>query len=261
MPASFSSLSLIRQLTWREIESRYRGSILGAVWSFATPLLMLAVFTFVFAVVFQSRWGQGQTSTTEFALIIFAGLTAFNLFAEMVSRAPNLVTSQPNLVKKVVFPLEILPVVALGSALFQAAVATSILVTFQIALGTGFHMATLLLPLLILPLCLFTLGVAWFLAAFGVYVRDVSQIIPPLVTALMFLSPIFYPSSNLPEWIRPFAANSPLAFSVETVREAVIFGRLPDPSLWLLGTAGGLIVAGLGYLFFQKTRKGFADVL
>jgi lipopolysaccharide transport system permease protein len=254
-------IPLIRQLIWREIESRYRGSMLGAIWSFATPLFMLAVFTFFFAVVFQSRWGQGQTSTSEFALIIFAGLTTFNLFAEMVSRAPNLVTAQPNLVKKVVFPLEILPIVALGSALFQAAIATAILIVFQILGGSGFHLTTLLLPLLILPLCLFTLGIAWFLAALGVYVRDVSQLMPPIVTALMFLSPIFYPSTNLPEWIRPFAANNPLAFSVETVREAVIFGHLPDPLLWLFGVAGGLVVAALGYAFFQKTRKGFADVL
>lgn len=256
-----NSISLINQLIWREIESRYRGSLLGVVWSFATPLFMLAVFTFVFAVVFKARWGQEQASTAEFALIIFAGLTTFNLFSEMVSRAPTLITAQPNLVKKVVFPLHILPVVALGSALFQAAVATVILVVFQVALGSGFHSATLLLPLLVLPLCLFTLGAAWFLAALGVYVRDISQVMPPLVTALMFLSPIFYPSSNLPEWIRPFAANNPLAFSIETVREAVIFGRLPNPFLWVLGVGGGCIIAALGYAFFEKTRKGFADVL
>jgi lipopolysaccharide transport system permease protein len=252
---------LIKQLTWREIESRYRGSLLGIVWSFATPLFMLVVFTFVFAVVFKARWGQEQASTTQFALIIFAGLTTFNLFAEMVSRAPTLITAQPNLVKKVVFPLHILPVVALGSALFQAAVAAIILVVFQLVLGSGLHAAALLLPLLVLPLCLFTLGIAWFLAALGVYVRDISQVMPPLVTALMFLSPIFYPSSNLPEWIRPFAANNPLAFSIETVREAVIFGHLPNALLLALGMAGGLIVAALGYVFFEKTRKGFADVL
>ncbi|RDJ25406.1 ABC transporter permease [Bosea caraganae] len=254
-------LSLISQLTVREVASRYRGSMLGLIWSLATPLFMLAVFTFFFAVVFQSRWGQGQTSPTEFGLIVFAGLTPFNLFAEMVSRAPNLVTAQPNLVKKVVFPLAVLPIVAMGSALFQAAIAIVVLLVFQITLGSGFHTVVLLLPLLVLPLCLFTLGVTWFLAALGVYVRDVSQLMPSIVTALMFLSPIFYPSSNLPEWIRPFAANNPLAFSIETVREAVIFGRLPNLVMWLLGIVGGLIVAALGYAFFQKTRKGFADVL
>lgn len=252
---------LLISLTRREIEVRYRGSLLGVLWSFLNPLFMMAVFTFVFAIVLRARWGQGDGNTVEFALIIFAGLTTFNLFAEVASRAPSLVTSQPNLVKKVVFPLQILPVVALGGALFQAGIAAVILFAFQIAVGSGFHAASLLLPLLVLPLCLFTLGIAWFLAAFGVYVRDVGQIMPPIITALMFLSPIFYPSSSLPEWLRPFAGRNPLAYSVETVRDALIFGKFPDPALWLIGLAGGLIVAALGYAFFQKTRKGFADVL
>ncbi len=253
--------SLLAQLIRREIDARYRGSALGMVWPLLTPLLMLGVFTFVFAVVLQARWGPGQASTTEFALILFAGMTTFNLFAEVVSRAPGLITAQPNLVKKVVFPLEILPVVALGSALFQAGIAFVILIAFQIAFGSGFHWPAVLVPVLMLPLGLFTLGIGWFLAAFGVYVRDVGQIIPPLVTALMFLSPIFYPSSALPEWIRPVATYSPIAYSVETVRDAVIFGRLPDLSSFLLATAFGLVVAALGLAFFRKTRKGFADVL
>ncbi|MCC6886913.1 MAG: ABC transporter permease, partial [Hyphomicrobiales bacterium] len=222
---------------------------------------MLAVFTFVFAVVFRARWGDTHASTKEFALIIFSGLTTFNLFAETVSRAPTLVTGQPNFVKKVVFPLELLPVVALASALFQALIAAIVLIAFQIAFGTGFHAATFLAPVLIVPLCLFTLGLAWFLAAVGVYVRDVGQLIQPIVTALLFLSPIFYPSTSLPAWFRPVAANNPLAYSIETVRDAVIFGLVPSLSPWLLALAGGLLTAALGYAFFQKTRKGFADVL
>jgi lipopolysaccharide transport system permease protein len=256
------TMDLTWQLTTRQIEQRYRGSVLGVLWSFLTPLFMLAVFTFVFAVVFQARWGTGQaTSTLEFAIILFAGLTTFNLFAEVVGAAPGLIVGQPNLVKKVVFPLEILPAVALAAALFQAGIAFIVLMALQIGFGSGLHLSALLVPILILPLCLFTLGLAWFLAALGVYVRDVNQIIPPIVTALMFLTPIFYPISNLPVGIRPYAASNPLAFSVEEVRNAVVFGQLPDPVTWLVGCAGGLAVAALGYLFFQKTRKGFADVL
>ena len=254
--------ALAASLIAREIATRYRGSVLGVLWSFLTPLLLLAVFTFVFAVVFQTRWGVGgETSVGEFALALFAGLTTFNLFSEVVGRAPILVTSQPNLVKKVVFPLEVLPVVALGSALFQAGIAMAMLVIFQVALGTGFHATTLLVPLLVVPLCLVTLGLAWFLAALGVYVRDIGQIVPPVVTALMFLSPIFYPVSALPAWLRPIVAYSPIAYSVETVREAVIFGRLPGAASFLIALAGGLAVAALGLAFFWKTRKGFADVL
>jgi lipopolysaccharide transport system permease protein len=253
---------ILTQLIQREIAIRYRGSVLGVLWSFLTPLLLLAVFTFVFAVVFRARWGTGgETSVREFALILFAGLTTFNLFSEVVGRAPIMVTSQPNLVKKVVFPLEVLPVVALGSALFQAGIAMAMLVVFQIALGTGFHATALLVPLLVVPLCLVTLGLSWFLAALGVYVRDVGQVVPPLLTALMFLNPVFYPASALPDWIRPLAVYSPLAYSVEAVRGAVIFGTVPDPVPWMVALAGGLGVAALGFAFFQKTRKGFADVL
>jgi lipopolysaccharide transport system permease protein len=254
--------SLTLQLIKRQLEQRYRGSVLGVLWSFLTPLAMLAVFTFVFAVVLQARWaGSTASSTLEFAIILFAGLITFNLFAEVVQPAPGLIVSQPNLVKKVVFPLEILPVVAVGAALVQAGIAYSLLMALQIGFGSGFHPAALLAPILVIPLVLFTLGLSWFLAALGVYVRDVGQIIPPLVTALMFLTPVFYPATTLPEWIRPILAYNPLAFSVEGVRDAVVFGRFPDIVTWLLGLAGGLCVAALGYAFFQKTRKGFSDVL
>jgi lipopolysaccharide transport system permease protein len=253
--------ALIGQLTRREIETRYRGSLLGVVWSLLTPLFMLAVFTFVFAFVLRARWGEAPANATQFALIIFAGLTTFNLFAEPVMRAPTLIIAVPNLVTKVVFPLQVLPIVALGSALFQASISTVILIAFQIAFGSGLHLAALLLPVLILPLCLFTLGLSWFLAALGVYVRDVGQIMPPVVTGLMFLSPIFYPISALPPRIRPLVEYSPLAYSIETVRDAVIMGVLPDAAAWLTALALGILSAALGLAFFQKTRKGFADVL
>lgn len=257
-----TSIPLLATFTLRDIEARYRGSLFGIVWSFLTPLLMIAVFTFVFAVVLRSRWGTDEAaSTTQFALILFAGMTAFNLFSEVFSRAPTLIVSQPNFVKKVVFPLEILPVVALGAALFHAGISLIALLAFQMILGEGVHLSSFAVPVLILPLALFTLGAAWFLAALGVYVRDISQIVGPLTTALMFLTPIFYPLSALPESMRTVVSYSPLAVSVEQVREAVIFGRLPEPSSWLLGLAASLAVAGLGYAFFQKTRKGFADVM
>lgn len=257
-----SEVQVVVQLIVREIEARYRGSVLGLLWAVLTPLFMLGVFTFVFAVVFRARWpGQEETSLRDFALILFAGLTTFNLFGEVFGRSPALVTAQPNLVKKVLFPLHLLPVVAVGSALFQTAVSFCVLIAFQVAMGSGFHLAILLVPALILPLALFTLGVAWFMAALGVFVRDVGQVTAPLSTALMFLSPVFYPAAALPEWIRPFATFSPIAFSIETVREAVIFGRLPNATSFALATAAGVVVAALGFAFFQKTRKGFADVL
>lgn len=252
---------LIWQLARREVEARYRGSSLGILWSIANPLMMLAVFTFVFSVVFQARWGQENASIFGFAIVTFAGLIIFNLFAEVINKSATLVTSQPNLVKKVVFPLAILPLVATASALFHTAVAMVLLLLIQSVFGSGFHLTALLAPVLLAPLLLFTLGIAWFLSALGVYVRDVGQIVAPLTTMLMFLSPIFYPVGALPDWIRPFAAVNPLAMTIEQVRGAMIFGNLPDAGTWALATASGLLAAALGFLFFRKTRRGFADVL
>ena len=254
-------LLLTWQMARREVEARYRGSSLGLFWSLANPLMMLAVFTFVFAVVFQARWGQDTTSTFGFAIITFAGLIVFNLFGEVVLKSPTLITLQPNLVKKVVFPLAILPIVALFAALFHAAVALVLLLVVQTFFGSGFHATALLVPLFLMPLVLFTLGISWFLSALGVYVRDIGQIVSPLMTMLMFLSPIFYPVSALPEWIRPMAAVNPLAMTIEQVRDALILGRGPDVGAWVLAACCSVVIAAAGFAFFRKTRKGFADVL
>jgi lipopolysaccharide transport system permease protein len=243
------------------VEARYRGSSLGLFWSLANPLIMLAVFTFVFAVVFQARWGQENASTFSFAIITFAGLCTFNLFSEVVLKSPTLITLQPNLVKKVVFPLAILPLVALFAALFHAAVALALLLAVQSLFGSGFHATALLVPLLFVPLILFTLGVSWFLSALGVYVRDIGQVVSPLNTMLMFLTPIFYPVSALPEWIRPMATVNPLAMTIEQVRNALILGHGPDMAAWTIAALCGALVAIGGFAFFRKTRKGFADVL
>jgi lipopolysaccharide transport system permease protein len=251
------TLTLIR----RGVEQRYRGSALGVLWAFLTPLLMLLVFTFVFGVIFQSRWSAEVSNTFEFAMVLFAGITTFGLFSEIVGTAPGLITGQPNLVKKVVFPLEILPVVALGEALFQAAIAYGILLVANTFLGTGFHASCLALPLLLLPLALTALGLAWFFSALGVYVRDIGQILPTLLTALMFMSAVFYPVSALPVWLQPALAYNPLIGAVEMARNALVFGTLPRVDQFASALIVGAIIAVLGYLFFQKTRRGFADVL
>ena len=183
---------------------------MGLLWSFFNPVLMLAVYTFVFSVVFKARWAGGSDSKTEFALVLFAGLLVFNLFAECVNRAPGLILSNVNYVKKVIFPLEILPVVALGSAGFHFLISLVVWSIFYL-LFFGIPPATiLLLPLILIPLVLITLGISWLLASLGVYLRDVSQIIGVVTTVLMFLSPIFYPIVALPEEYRPFHANQPV---------------------------------------------------
>jgi homopolymeric O-antigen transport system permease protein len=253
----------------REIAGRYRGSTLGLVWSMLTPLFMLAVYTFVFGVVFRARWSgesiggadASEPSTAAFALILFAGLIVFQLFSEVITRAPTLILANANYVKKVVFPLEILPVVVLGSALFHAGVSFLVLLAFQLAIFGVVPVTALLAPLVLAPFCLMILGLAWFIAALGVYYRDINQFLGTLVTALMFLSPIFFPPSALPDWLRPWVVLNPIAFPVTATRDVMIFGRWPDLAALAVYAVVGLVVASLGYAWFQKTRKGFADVL
>ena len=252
---------LIKASAKREVLGRYRGSFLGLLWSFFNPLFMLAVFTFVFSVIFQARWGGGSGSKTEFALVLFAGLLVFNLFAECINRAPGLILSNANYVKKVVFPLEILPFVGLLSALFHALISLGVwLIAYTFFFGIPHH-TVLYLPLVLLPFCLFLMGLSWALASLGVFLRDVSQFIGVLTTALMFLSPIFYPVTAFPEDYRYILYINPLTPVVEQARDVLFWGKTPD--FYLLGVYWlvTLGIAWLGFAWFQKTRKGFADVL
>ncbi len=257
----FRNRALLKSLIGREVVGRYRGSVMGLLWSFFNPALMLAVYTFVFSVVFKARWSGGTGSKTEFALVLFTGLMVYNLFAECVNRAPGLVLANVNYVKKVVFPLEILPVVALGSAAFHLLISLCVWLLFYLAFFGMPSWTALLLPLVLAPLALFTLGISWFLASLGVYLRDVSQVVGVVTTVLMFLSPIFYPVSALPEEFQMIMQASPLTLVVEQARDVLIWHRPMRPTTWLLQMAVAALVAWLGFLWFQHTRKGFADVL
>jgi len=254
--------SLIVQLTRREVVGRYRGSIIGLAWSFVTPIMMLAVYTFVFSVVFNARWGTGNDeSRADFAIVLFVGMIVYGLFAEMVNRAPSLILSNANYVKKVVFPLEILPVVGMGAAVFHALVSVLVLVlAIAVTKGTVAWTA-LLLPIVILPLLIGTLGLVWCLAALGVYLRDVGQTVGIFTTAAMFLSPVFYPVSALPENFQIMLLINPLTLIIEQSRAVVIFGQWPHWQALGLYALISVLVAWAGFWWFQKTRKGFADVL
>jgi len=254
--------NLILALTRRDITGRYRGSLLGILWSFVNPLLMLGVYTFAFGVIFGARWAGGSDSKMEFAIILFAGMLIFNLFSECVNRASSLVVSHPSYVKKVVFPLEVLPPVALGSSLFHMLVSFSVWLMFY-AIGFGWPSpAVLLLPVVMLPLLLFTIGISWFLASLGVYLRDVGHMVSSLVLMLLFLSAVFYPIESLPERLRtPLMVVNPLVFHVEICRQVMVWGKLPAWSSWSIYLVFGLAVTCLGFAWFQKTRRGFADVL
>lgn len=252
---------LIKALVTREVVGRYRGSMLGILWSFFNPVFMLLVYTFVFSVVFKARWSGGSDSKTEFALVLFAGLIVFNLFSECINRAPTLILNNVNYVKKVVFPLEILPFVAMGSALFHFAISLVVWLIAYIFLFGVPHVSSLALPLVIAPLLLLTMGLTWMLAALGVYLRDISQLTGTATTVLMFLSPIFYPLSALPEKYRPLLLLNPLGPTIEQTREVLFWGNLPSALVVGACFAVFALAAWLGFISFQKTRKGFADVL
>ncbi|MEA1031762.1 ABC transporter permease [Pseudomonas sp. N-137] len=252
---------LIGVLIEREVVGRYRGSFMGILWSFFNPIFMLAVYTFVFSVVFKARWNSGSDSKTEFALILFAGLIMFNLFSECVGKAPSLILANINYVKKVVFPLEILPWVVLGSALFHTFISVFVWLIVYLALFGLPHISVLLLPLIILPLLFFILGLTWALSSLGVYLRDVSQFIGIILTVLMFLSPIFYPVEALPEEYRSLLNLNPLTPAIEMARSVMFWGKVPNAFSWGFYLLGSLVVAWVGFAWFQKTRRGFGDVL
>ena len=259
------SLWLHRQLIWqmalREVVGRYKNSIFGLAWSFFNPICMLLVYTFVFSVVFKTRWGEGGQTSPQFAVILFAGLIVHGFFAEVLARAPGLVLSNVNYVKKVVFPLEILPVVSVFAALFHAFINFSVLILVFFWVNEYFFWTAIFFPIVLLPLVILTTGVAWVLASLGVYVRDVSQTIGIVLTGLMFLSPVFYPAAAMPEAFQIWIFLNPLTFIIEQAREVLIWGHLPD--MVGLGVYGliSICISALGYAWFQKTRSGFADVL
>jgi lipopolysaccharide transport system permease protein len=246
----------------REVLGRYKGSVMGLAWSFFNPILMLTVYTFVFSVVFKSRWGMaGNESKTQFAIVLFVGMIVHGLFAEVINRAPALITSNVNFVKKVVFPLDVLPAVTIGAALFHNLVSLGVLMVAFVLFNGYLNWTVLFIPLVLLPLIILTLGVAWMLSSLGVFLRDLGQTTGIITMVMLFFSPIFYPVTALPLKLRPWIMANPLTFIIEQARDVLIWGHLPN---WIgLGiyTLIATAVAWAGYAWFQKTRKGFADVL
>ena len=253
--------ALIFLLARREVLGRYSGSILGVFWSFINPLLMLAVYTFFFSIVFKAEWATGRDSRSEFALILFSGLMVFNIFSECLLRAPTLILSNVNLVKKVVFPLEILSWVNLMTAFFHFFISLNVWCVVYFVFFRTFHLTVFMMPLILLPLAFFTIGFSWFFASLGVYIRDLPQLMGTLISILMFLSPIFYPATKVPDSYRFYLNFNPLTPAIEMSRDLMFFGKVPDFFSFFYFLIIGLLIAFLGFTFFQKTRRGFSDVL
>jgi lipopolysaccharide transport system permease protein len=253
---------LIAQFTRREIEGRYRGSFLGIFWSLAQPVAMLVVYTIVFGVIFQARWPEARTaSLEEFALIAFCGLIAFGFINECVTRAPGLIIGVPNYVTKVVFPLETLPLSVLGAALFHMLVSLVVLLAAQLVLFGILPWTVVLLPLVLVPAALLSLGAMWLLASLGVFIRDIGQFVGIVMQMVFFLTPILYTAEMVPEPYRTLVSLNPITPIVDNFRRVLLWGELPNWGELLLWSAGLSGFALLGALWFLKTKKAFADVL
>lgn len=252
---------LIWQFARRAVEARYRESWLGMVWLVLAPLLMLAVYTLVFRNIFQVRWGTTEESNLAFALRLYAGLAIFNFFADCISRAPGMILAEPNLVKKVVFPLEVLPWVNLVAGLVHLAVALLILFVLGVWDQGQLHWTVVALPVVWLPLVPLVLGLSWALAGIGTYVRDVGQLITMALSVLMFLSPVFFPLEALPVAWRDWALLNPLASVMTETRAVVLAGVWPQWGTLAINFIACCAVATGGAAIFNVVRKGFADVV
>lgn len=249
---------LVGQLVIRDVLLRYRGAYFGVAWVLFNPLVTLGAFSFVFGYVVPVRWFD-QSHGLPFVLNLYVGLIVFNVFAESLARAPMAVRGQRNFVKKVIFPVEVLPVVPMGAALVQAVANLVILVVALASMGM-LAPGVLLLPVVLAPAILLAMGASWFVAAWGVFIKDVAQVVPVATQLLFFLSPVLYPVDVVPAAVRPLYAANPVAATIDCAR-AVASGGAVDWNGWLIALAVGLVVLVLGYAFFQHTRDEFADVL
>lgn len=253
---------LIGQFTRREVIGRYKGSCLGLMWAFIQPLIMLGVYTFVFSIIFEAKWGMSpEEGRLGFAMALFVGILTFNILGDVANAAPGLILGNANYVKKVIFPLEILPLVKLFGAVIHSLFGMAILVTGIFLSGLELKWTIFLLPVVWLPVMLFSLGWAYFLSSLAVFVRDVGQSVGLFVTMLFFLSPIFYPLKAVPESLRIYCRLNPVALFVEDARRVVLWGTYPDWPWFFAGLAISFGIFYMGFFWFMRSKKAFADVM
>lgn len=265
-----SRTRLISSLINRDIANRYQGAIMGMAWIVINPILLLAMYTFVFSVIFKSRWimpdGEGGLAAFgdgpfDYAIMLFSGLIIHAFLSEVLSASPKLILSNKNYVKKVVFPLEVLSFVTVGTALFHYAIKVLILVLFVLIAMKTVPATALLAPVVFVPIIPMTLGFSFILAALGVYLRDINQIMTPLLTGLLFIGPILYPVEAAPEQLRFIMRLNPLGIPLEEMRRVVIFGQLPDWGLLAIYSVVSCLIFIVGLAWFRGTKSGFADVI
>lgn len=263
-PELFASLwrhrGLVRELTKREFSGRYRGSFGGVVWSFVQPLFLLTVYTVAFGVILKARWGFSG-STIDYALMLFAGLIVFNAFSECLSRSATLVTDNPNFVKKVVFPLELLPIITVGTVLIHAMIAMVVwLLGYALLVGVPKSTA-ILFPVILATFVPVLLGLGWLLSAIGVIVRDISQLTSMLSHTLLFLTPIFYSIEAAPPLLQHLLMLNPLTYVVEQFRLVLIYGQVPALKGLAVYFLLACLFAWIALVMFRRLRPTFADMV
>jgi lipopolysaccharide transport system permease protein len=251
---------LVWPLARRMIVARYRGSALGIVWAILTPAVMIAVFTFLFAGLFGARFTQGGTPW-DYALYLFCGLLPWTAFSESLQQSAGIVVAHSNLVKRVVFPLEALPVAQTIAGLAGQLFGTIALLLAALIIRRELHATIIWLPLLLVPQLMLTLGASWLVASLGVFIRDTAQVLGILLMAWFYLTPIIYPEQVVPARFRPALGLNPFAPLVRSYRRVLLEGSAPDFNGLLYLTAVALVVFLFGYWWFARTRKNFADVI
>ena len=252
---------LIIQMTKRNIIGKYKGSFLGLIWSFINPLILLSIYTFAFSIVMKTKWGVKDEGHFDFALILFASLTIFNLFSEIIKESPMLVVSQPNFVKKVIFPLEILPIVSSLAALINLFISLVLFCIFYFITHFTLSYTLIYIPLVLFPLILISLGLSFLLASLGVFIRDIGYFMNHIITILLFTSPVFFSLESVPEKFKLIMSLNPIAYLLEDARSVMVFNKNPNWSILITYIILGFIILQFGFFCFQKLRKGFADVL
>lgn len=252
---------LLKQLVKKDITQRYQGSVLGILWSIIVPILMLVIYTIIFSEVFQARWDIDTSDKYQFALVLFCGLSAFNMVSEVMNRATSLIASNTNYVKKVIFPLEILPVVTMCSALFNCIISFSILILAKLVIYHNVSKTLYMIVLAMIPLIILSVGLGLFISALSVYLKDVANVISVFVTVLMYLSPVFFPLSGVPERFRRFCEMNPMTYIIENFRNVVLYGEYLNLKFFVISCVVAIAFYFIGKTVFMRAKEGFADVL
>lgn len=252
---------LLKKLTQQEIEAKYKGSVLGILWSIFVPLLMLVIYTFVFSEIFSAKWSVDTTNKFEFAMILFCGLASFNMISEVMNRSTNLIIGNTNYVKKVIFPLELLPISVVFAAVFNCIISYLVLIVANAVLNSTISRTVLQSIPAIIPLIVLALGITYTLSALAVYLKDLASVIGIILMLLMYSSPVFFSLEAVPSKFQIICVMNPMTYIIENMRNVILYGENLNISFYIISLTVSMVTLLIGYIIFNRAKEGFADVL